>query len=213
MAPGQEQLEQRTQPERPPRGVDPEAWLAEHGDLLYRYAVARLGRREDAEDAVQEALLAGLRAAASFDARSSVSTWLVGILRHKVHDVLRRRSRDGVWRAAVAAALAAPHPSGFTPEGYWAEPNADWGVDLSDPAEREEFIRALEAAIAGLPAVHRQVVYLCEIDGLGAREAADLLGLSRTNLWTIAHRARQRLRRDLDQRLADRKMNPRGTSA
>ncbi|MHC4684776.1 MAG: sigma factor, partial [Planctomycetota bacterium] len=73
---------------------NPERWLEDHGDYLFRYALVRLQDREIAEDMVQETLLAALRAREKFQARSSVRTWLVGILKHKVLDHFRKSYRE-----------------------------------------------------------------------------------------------------------------------
>lgn len=58
----------------------PETWLNEYGGLLYRYALLRVRSETTAEDLVQETLLAGLQSWSKFTGKSSVSTWLVGIL-------------------------------------------------------------------------------------------------------------------------------------
>jgi RNA polymerase sigma-70 factor (ECF subfamily) len=73
---------------------DPERWLDDHGDYLFKYAVFRL--RDDilAEDAVQETFLAALKAYENFEGRGSERTWLVGILKHKIIDHFRRVGRE-----------------------------------------------------------------------------------------------------------------------
>jgi RNA polymerase sigma factor (sigma-70 family) len=180
--------------------TDPAQWVQRHGDLLYRYALARLGNAEDAHDAVQEALLGALRNASTFDGRSSESTWLVGILRHKVYAQLRRRSRDAAERAELEAELSQRGDT-FTSEGYWTHTQLEWRVNMGDPTEREEFLRALDHAISDLPPMMRRVVYLYDIDGLDAGAVSEILGISRGNLWVLAHRARARLRTLLDERL------------
>src|ERR1041384_4093503 len=74
--------------------ADPERWVAEYGDYLYKYALIRLRDPFKAEDAVQETLLAALKARSSFGSRSAEKTWLVGILKNKVHDYFRKASRE-----------------------------------------------------------------------------------------------------------------------
>ena len=70
--------------------TDPEDWVDRHGDALYRYALLRLRSPDLAADVVQETFLEALRARSSFSGRSSERTWLVGILRHKIVDHLRK---------------------------------------------------------------------------------------------------------------------------
>lgn len=70
---------------------DPNTWVDEYGDYLFRYAQLMLRDAEGAEDAVQETFLAVLAARKSFSGRSSTKTWLVGILKHKIADQFRFR--------------------------------------------------------------------------------------------------------------------------
>ena len=57
-----------------------------HAEVLYSYALMRVGKKEIAEDMVQETLLAALQNWQSFAGNSSERTWLIGILRHKILD-------------------------------------------------------------------------------------------------------------------------------
>ena len=73
---------------------DPETWVDEHGDSLFRYALFRIQNGQVAEDLVQKTFLAALRGKDSFAGRSSVRTWLFGILKHKIIDHIRKISRE-----------------------------------------------------------------------------------------------------------------------
>src|SRR6187431_1301468 len=61
---------------------------------LLRVAQLQLRDRDQAEDVVQETLLAALEAQAKYAGKSSVKTWLTGILKHKVVDAIRRKQRE-----------------------------------------------------------------------------------------------------------------------
>jgi len=74
--------------------ANPEAWVDEHGDCLYRYAVMRVRHPEVAEDLVQETLLAAVRTQTSFRGTSSERSWLYGILKNKICDHFRKRARE-----------------------------------------------------------------------------------------------------------------------
>ena len=74
--------------------LDPETWVDQHGDSLYRYALFRVREVQVAEDLVQETLLAALGAKDSFAERSAIRTWLFGILKHKNIDHIRKISRE-----------------------------------------------------------------------------------------------------------------------
>src|SRR5574341_1192755 len=73
--------------------LDPNRWLDEHGDYLYRYALVRVRDSAAAEDLLQETLLAGMKSYPQHEGRSSERTWLVGIMRHKVVDYFRQLAR------------------------------------------------------------------------------------------------------------------------
>src|SRR5499426_932035 len=74
--------------------ADCAAWLDDHGDYLFRYAIFRLRDRTAAEDVVQETFLAALKAHGKFAGRGSERTWLVGIMKHKIVDHFRRAGRE-----------------------------------------------------------------------------------------------------------------------
>jgi RNA polymerase sigma-70 factor (ECF subfamily) len=184
------------------RGDDPSRWLAAHGDAMFRFARMRLFNDADAEDAVQETLLAAIRSAAGFRGDSSERTWLVGILRHKVFDLARKRAREQAWRRTMEAELA-PSPgddkAGRSRQGAASFPHAAWPGPTGE-TEQVELRRALAEAIAALPPAMRQAFCLREIDELPTDRVCELLELSKTNLWTLIHRAKVRLRADLDRR-------------
>src|SRR5712691_13125724 len=72
---------------------NPEDWIDEHGDYLFRHAMFRLRDAAAAEDVLQETLLAAMKGRADFRGASSERTWLVGILRHKILDRFREVSK------------------------------------------------------------------------------------------------------------------------
>ncbi|MDX2445696.1 MAG: sigma-70 family RNA polymerase sigma factor, partial [Desulfobacterales bacterium] len=73
---------------------DPETWVDHYGDYLYRFALSRLRDSVAAEDLVQETFLAALHARENFKGHSSFTTWLAGILKHKIIDHFRKESRE-----------------------------------------------------------------------------------------------------------------------
>ena len=77
-----------------PRLSDPERWVEEHGDYLFKFALVRLRDTARAEDMVQETFLAVLKGGQSFAGRSAEKSWLTGILKHKLLDHYRKASRE-----------------------------------------------------------------------------------------------------------------------
>jgi len=163
---------------------------------LLRYATLQLRNPEAAEDAVQETLLAALAGGAGFSGRSNLRTWLTGILKHKIVDAIRRASRE------QPLADGAEHETGdldslFDRRGHWQEPPAAW-EDPDDALHQKQFLAALEACLAGLPAKTAQAFMMREHLGLDTVEICKELGITSTHCWVLLYRARMALRQCLD---------------
>ncbi len=187
------------EPPTPPR-PDPAAWVDEHGDYLYRYALARVAHPDIAEDLVQETFLAALRRLDTFAGRSSERTWLTSILKNKLIDRLRQQHR-----MTVAADLAQPDTwidGLFDRTGHWRRRAAPgrWGKNPAELLEQQEFWQAFEQCRAALPERLREVLSLRLLDEVPADEICQALGISPNNLWTLLHRARVRLWHCLDRK-------------
>lgn len=179
-------------------GANPAAIERERGYLL-RYARLQLRNPEQAEDAVQDTLLAAVEGAARFSGRSSLRTWLTGILKHKVIDQLRRGGREqplagpGDERAEADIVDAL-----FAGDGHWREFPADWG-DPAAALENSRFWAAFELCAQRLPARTARVFMMREVMDMPAAEICQELDITATNCWVMLHRARLTLRECLDQ--------------
>jgi RNA polymerase sigma-70 factor (ECF subfamily) len=176
--------------------TDPEDWVDRHGDVLYRYALLRLRSPDLAADVVQETFLEALRARSSFLGRSSERTWLVGILRHKLLDHLRKVRRDPAAGNGVSANGTSESP--FDRRGHWRVGPAYWGSDPSSEMETREFWDVFNGCLSKLPQGLADAFFLRELDGVGADEVQQILGITPANLWKRLHRARVCLRRCLE---------------
>ena len=169
-------------------------WLTSHGDYLFNFAVGQVRDTNVAEDLVQETFLAALKARDRFGGKSSDRTWLVGILRHKIFDHLRR-----VCRERAARQDAAPRRD----EEVWDE-TVVWlhetGAECFMPSRRMELgelREALELALGKLPPRLAQVFQLYEVEEQPNRAVCEQLRISESNLWVMLHRARKQLRDEL----------------
>lgn len=171
--------------------VDPERWLAEYGDYLFRYAVSRLRDRAAAEDAVQETFLAALKARSTFSGRSAEKTWLVGILKHKIVDHIRKDSREQTYEDAEQ--VDGRVDDFFDAKGHWKAGPPEWSVNPRKAFEQKEFWDVLQGCLAGLKGRHRTAFMLRELDGVSGEEICKTLGITSTNLWVILYRAREKL--------------------
>src|ERR1700757_2548803 len=97
--------------------IDPERWVEEHGDCLYRYALLRVRRPEVAEDLVQETFCAAVRTFGSFRGKSSERSWLCGILKNKICDYFRKLGRETCFTDLEF--LSDEHSDRFDSENYW----------------------------------------------------------------------------------------------
>ena len=176
--------------------LDPSEWVDRYGDYLFRYAMLRLRDRSAAEDLVQETFLAGIRDRGSFSGNSSESTWLVGILKHKISDHFRRQAREAPLEDSDLRDR--PDTSFFDGSGGWATGPADWGGNPADLYREKKFLDQLTKCLSGLSPNHANAFTLREIEGADTGEICKVLNVSETNLWVILHRARMLLRKCLE---------------
>ncbi|MEK8023298.1 MAG: sigma-70 family RNA polymerase sigma factor [Candidatus Hydrogenedentota bacterium] len=176
--------------------ADAEKWLEEHGDYLYRYACFRMRNAHDAEDAVQETLLAALRSVDRFTGSSTMRTWLVGILNHKIADHFRKTAREKVGAEEDTAITSVD--DFFRKDGHLAEADTSWDADPGEILERREFHRQLQECLRMLPDRLFRIFTMREMNNLPAEEICRAAGITESNLWVMLHRSRLQLRRCLE---------------
>jgi RNA polymerase sigma-70 factor (TIGR02943 family) len=169
---------------------DPHEWVERYSDALYRYALTRLRRSHDAEEAVQETFLAAFKARNQFQGQSVPLTWLTSILKRKILDRLRQAARQ------AADLDPADLDAWFDDTNHWREPLGRWG-DPARLAERSDFWRVVSTCMAKLPARMAAAFTLRTLDNEEPAAVCRHLALSPQNLWVLLHRARLRLARCL----------------
>ncbi len=181
---------------------DPSTWLDQYGDLLYRHALFRLNDPMAAEEMVQETLLAAWQGRARFAGKSSEKTWLIGILKHKIVDHLRKAIREQPMDEELRS-IDELNEASFDPRGHWQIDVTQWShPDRS--LEQTQFWEMLETCVAKLPRRMAALFILREIDGLSSETICKELTISSTNnLWVMLSRMRMRLRQCLDQHWFD----------
>jgi len=179
-----------------------------HRDELRAHCYRMLGSAQDAEDALQEAMLRAWRGLERFEGRSSLRTWLYTITTNVCLKMIQRRPKlvlpiDDGPPSDPADGLAPP-----LVESVWIEPYPDEGLAGDDPQagpearydQRESVELAFIAALQHLPARQRAVLILRDVLGFSAREVAATLDATPAAVDT----ALQRARRNADERLPER---------
>lgn len=158
---------------------------------LLRFARVQMRNDAWAEDAVSETLLVALEKPQSFAGASQLKTWLIGILKHKLVDQMRRNMRD----ASTTRPSDEPDLDElcFAADGHFRDSPQDWGDPETALGERQ-FFEVLEACVGRLPNNLGRVFLMREWMELETGEICNDLGISPTNLGVMLHRARLRLR-------------------
>lgn len=175
--------------------------VASHRPFLLKLAVNQLGDKDLAEDAVQETLLAALAGAARFEQRASLKTWLLSILKYKIIDAIRGKSRMSTLVSPATSMdedrTDDPFEALFDAAGCWAEPKDVW-TDPEIVAERTAFFKVLEACLTRLPERTSQTFLMREWLESEPAEICAVLGLTQGNLRVLLYRARMQLRHCLE---------------
>jgi RNA polymerase sigma-70 factor (TIGR02960 family) len=169
--------------------------LAEaHRRELHVHCYRIVGSVQDAEDLVQETLLAAWRGRDGFEGRASLRSWLYRIATNRCLNALRDRGRRVPELPAPPAGSPEPPPPTRRREPVWLEPYPDALLDPEAGYETREAIGlAFIAALQGLPPRQRAVLVLRDVLGFRAAEAAEMLGVSEASVTSALHRARTAL--------------------
>ncbi len=173
--------------------------LMQHADTLYRFALGKVRDHHAAEDLVQDCLTAAWQRRESFDGRSQLSTWLLGIMKFKVIDHFRKSKRTPSDQGVDPfEASADPLDSAFDRHGSWRiDPNHGMSALEAPPDEatnRSEIATWIRACMEKLPERLRLLFTLREIDGLDVPSAAAAAGVTKGSAAVLLTRSRQQLR-------------------
>jgi len=175
--------------------VNPQIWIEEYREPLFKYALARLRDADLAEESIQETFLAALQSRKGFQGLASEKTWLISILKRKIYDHFRRIGRDRQFKTT------------FPTDRFWNNVfdsgrispvrSRIWFSDPSMVYEQKEFLKIIKHALAELPDRTAQAFILREVIELSSQEICEFMDISIYNLYVMVHRARKRLRDDL----------------
>ncbi|WP_050475693.1 sigma-70 family RNA polymerase sigma factor [Herbaspirillum rhizosphaerae] len=163
---------------------------------------ARLHVQEDAaEDVAQETLLAALQNPAGFSGKSSLRTWLVGILKHKIVDLIRKEKKY-VQVTQEETGDPTDFDVLFDETGHWAEAPADWG-NPAETLQQSQFFDIMDFCVNKLTPVMARVFSMRELFEFEIAEICKELKITTSNCSVLLYRARMQLRLCLDQNWFD----------
>ena len=168
-----------------------ERLLVHAKDVAYRFSLLVCGHADDADDALQEALLKTFRFANQIKEPAAFRTWLYRTVKNACLISRRKRVDEPAHLTSLDEALVGDDGSVQT-------------LDVEDKGPRPDQMmanarlrRALRDALQAVPSDYRVVVFLREVEGLSTREVAEVVGISEANVKTRLHRARLMLRQKL----------------
>jgi RNA polymerase sigma-70 factor (ECF subfamily) len=154
-----------------------------HRDRLWAVALRTLGDREEAADALQDALLSAHRAAARFRGDSAVTTWLHRIVVNACLDRMRRRRSHPT----------VPLPDGRADDAY--DRTVTGGVEPAAPVVDHDTVLMVRQALAALPDDQRTAIVLVDLQGYPVAEVAQILEVAEGTVKSRCARGRARLAR------------------
>lgn len=160
---------------------------------LYLFLLSLLGNEAEAEDAAQETVIKAYLNLHLFRGESQFRTWVLSIARNE--GLLRLRKQNNRREESLDAQVE-DAGGDFTPAIL-----TSWREIPADALEQKELSELLRRAIAGLPAIYRNIVLLRDIQEMDIRETAQVLGISESAVKVRLHRARALLQRSLAPKL------------
>ncbi len=177
--------------------LNAEEWVDRYGDMMYRFALVRVKDQDAAEELVQTALMAALQSRSSFEGRSTEKSWLFGILKHKILDHFRKVKQQRTYELTPEDD-SDPFEDGYDETGHWIHPPRKWALEPEKAAENAQLAEALNRCMDKLAEKFRTIFVMKEVQGLESSEICKELDIQPTNLWVILHRARNQLKKCLE---------------
>ena len=180
--------------------------VTKHHRALIRMAMGHVGDREVAEEVVQDTWMAVIESLDRFEGRSSLRTWIFGIMIHKAKDRGVREKRHTTFsdfETFDEEQDEAVDPSRFHQSrewaGHWAFPPQPWDDQTPEKLlASQQAVQAMNRAIESLPATLKDVLILRDVEGVEAKEVCEILKITETNVYVRLHRARERVRQAVE---------------
>ncbi|MDF0534956.1 sigma-70 family RNA polymerase sigma factor [Shewanella yunxiaonensis] len=175
-----------------------DAYMSQLRQQMLKFACLQLRDEHLAEDAVQEALIGAIKNIGDFRHRSALKSWVFGILKHKIADVLRQRQRQLDFSELDETETMLEQLL-FDSRGHWnaGEQPQHWQSPQQSAVD-ENFWQIFEACLENLPEAQARLFMMREFIELDSEEICQLHDISLSNLYVMLYRARLRLRECLE---------------
>jgi RNA polymerase sigma-70 factor (TIGR02943 family) len=176
--------------------LSPSDWISNYADALYAYAKPRVNDAQLAEDLVQETFLSAWKARDGFKGEASEKSWLFTILKNKIIDHYRKKSKEIIQSASEKDAT----DDFFNQAEHWTDKDQplSWGVDGLDSLQQKEFFTVLEGCKKKLQHLQQAVFVMKYMEDLDAADICKALNITPSNYWVLIHRAKLGLRACLE---------------
>ena len=164
------------------------------GDDLFRFAFSKTKNKVVSEDLVQDTFIVAVTKINTFRGESSHKTWLISILRNKIADYYRKKSKDNISDKELD-----DQSMSFNAKGAWNKEHKPFVFeDSGHLLDNADFNQVFYDCIDGLPSLWSSVIKMKYIDPKKSKEICQELNITDTNLWQIVHRSKLKLKDCLD---------------
>lgn len=180
------------------------SWIDTHSDYLFSYTMLKIGHEEDAKDLIQETFLAAYKNIENFKGESSEKTWLVSILKNKIIDYYRKKTKEKPTIQYLNETEDSFDKNFFNDNnfGRWKETiNENYLSNSADTyLKGKEFQQYLTFCLNKLPIRLRTVFMAKYIDDETAENICKENEISSSNYWTMLFRSKTLLRTCLEKK-------------
>lgn len=176
------------------REFDPDRWVDNYSDELYRYVLSRVNDSGFAEDIVQETFLSAWRYKENYKGGASEKNWLYAICKNKVIDHFRKSINN------TNIASSQEEDIYFDSAEHWRSETApkDWQVNYQLPIETREFYIILNTCKQKLKNIQQAVFVMKFLEDMEPDFICKALNITSSNYWVLIHRCKLHLRSCLE---------------
>lgn len=180
--------------------INPDRWAFLYSNVLYNYCLQRVADKYIAEDLVQDTFLLALKGVNSYNAKATEKNWLFSILKHRIVDFYRKRSREPMI-SDLPIHFDVYDGWDLKDDNFLEQIGSGDHLDTEKSIERKELQESIYKCKDHLRRMHQQVFDLKYLDGVDSDIICKVLNITQTNYWAIIHRARVQMRSCLEKHL------------